>query len=262
MLKYLLILLTSFAGGQIVYGQSHQNERYTVEYLPKKAGLSKATLNKELQSAHDREDVRKVLRKMNLSSFLIIIEVQNNDQTLWWTLHGSDTKTEPAGVVLQSRNITSLRLYKLSDFKNIFRDTLVLLDTLALELYTHDPSYPDDQFCFLYSCGDKPESLAAIPLSKNKLVISNDLFASCPHGPLPVRLISKANPDRIIASSHLLFLDADEKDALRGMADWYRQNFPGSQVKEIAGFVAAYSQTSFGSLYFPQLTAWLEAGHN
>ena len=97
---------------------------------------TKSQLSAELALATTRKQALDIIRAKKKSSGTITIAVSRGNDTYYWypLMDGKMQESEDDHILLQSRNSSSLNFYQLSDFKALFRDTLVLLDTLSIKL--------------------------------------------------------------------------------------------------------------------------------
>lgn len=240
--------------------QQKKGPQFTVVHLPRKTGYSKAKLNEEIATANNKELVRKILKLKNFPPATIIIRIQTDSSHItWWTLNSSSKiDREDDNIILQSRNSTSLKFYRLSDFKNLFKDTLVLLDTLTIELFLHDEDYPEDKFFISYNCKAKKATIEKIPLEEWKLIFTKELFQACPDNFSLTKIYNENNPGRTLGSAYIRFLSEEQKEALLSFASFSKEANPSLKSKDIAFLTATYCSKTIGTPYFPQLTNWLE----
>ena len=252
----LLFTLPDTVSAQQFY---RKTPKFTVVHLPRKLNYDKAKLNEELSTATSKEAVRKILRVKNFRAALIIIQIQQDSLARTWTINtGSKTEADHDNIILQSRGSSTTRFYKISDFKNFFRDTLVLFDTLTIELYIHDEDYPDDQYYLAYTCGTKTLSRQKIPFDNFKLVFSKALLMGCADKPIEAGIYNYKTPDRMLASGKIAFLTEEQKEALLDIAGFYKKQNPSYTTKELANQVTSYCSKNFGTPFFPQLIEWLQ----
>jgi len=257
--RNIFLLLFLFLNIEDLFAQDTTHPVFTVVHLPRKVGYNKKKLNTEIASATNKEAVKKILKLKNFPAATIIIQIQKDeDHSSWWTIN-TTTKydREEDNIILQSRNSTSTKFYKLSGFKSLFKDTLALLDTLSIELFIHDEDYPDDQYLISYTCKTQSPFEEKIPLLGWKLIVAPDILKNCNEKIATVKIINNNNPSRILASCNLTFFSQEQKDAILALAFFYRNSHPESKIKDIANFIASYSSKEFGTPFFPQLIEWL-----
>ena len=233
---------------------------FQVIHLPRKTGYSKDKLNAELAALKDKEAVRKLLRAKNFPAATAIVLYINRpaSQSAYWTINTSlATDKEDSRIILQSRDNTTTRFYKLSEFKNFFKDTLALIDTLAIELFIRDNDYPSDQYTLASACGKKIQK-KKIAFSYGKLIFTKALVSDCKEGLPPVTIYNDTTPHRMLASCKLNFLTADDQELLLAMVAFIKAQEPEKDIKDIALHLYNYSLHHFGRFYFPQLLHWLD----
>ena len=176
----------------------------------------------------------------------------------YWTLNTSaPTDKEEARIILQSRDNTSTRFYKLGEFKTFFKDTVAVLDTLAIELLIHDEAYPDDGYQLAAPCG-KGLSATPVPLQAGKLIFTAVLAQPCAGQWFAATLYNRNNPVRVLASCTMIFLTPDDKERLLSIAEAAKQHDTAMAGKDIAAVVYNYALNHYGRLPFPQLLNWLQ----
>lgn len=253
------LLLFSLSASVVAQQFYKKTQQFTVIHLPRKLNYDKTRLNAELATATNKEAVRKILRLKNFRAALIIIQIKEDSLTRTWTINtGSNTESDHDNIILQSRGSTNTRFYKIGDFKNLFRDTLALFDTLTIELYIHDEDFPSDQYYLAYTCGSKILSRQKIPFDNWKLVFSKALLTGCFDKPIEATIYNYKTPDKLLASGKIAFLTDEQKEALLGIAAFYKQQNPGATNKELANQVNSYCSKHFGTPFFPQLMEWLQ----
>lgn len=233
---------------------------FQVIHLPRKAGYPKQKLAGELAPLKDKEAVKKLLRLKNFppGTTLVLLVNRPGAAASYWTINSSaPSDKEDTRIILQSRDAVSTRFYKLSEFKTFFRDTVALLDTLAVELLIHDAAYPDDGYLLSATCGGQAGQ-KAVPWEGGKLLFTKALLEGCGDGPVAVALTNRQNPGRSLASFRLYFLSADDKERLLDLAAARKTAEPEAATKDIAAVVYGYAARHFGRIPFPQLLHWLE----
>ena len=255
-LMKLLHLLLLISIPVLLHAQSNGKPLFRVLRMFGEFSYSKTQLSAELAAAKNRKEALDIIRSKKKSLGTITIAVSQGANTYYWypLMDGKIQETEDDHIVLQSRNSTSLNFYQLSDFKTLFRDTLVLLDTLSVKLYLHNDNYPDDKFVILSRCNNGPDITTPIPISGERLLIIPGLVRDC----RDISIINLENPDRTLAVCRLRFLTNTEKDDLLGLAKDIQQDQPAMPTKEKAALLENYIQMKYGAVYFPQLVQFLE----
>ncbi|HWR34184.1 MAG TPA: hypothetical protein VN451_11685, partial [Chitinophagaceae bacterium] len=246
----------------------------------RKTEYSKDKLNEEVNKAKDKEAVRRIIRLKNFPSAQLIIQVQHKNKIFsWWTINTTTGyEREDDDIILQSKTSwnekkdqTAVRqpgdslvwkVKSLADFKDVFRDSLVLLDTLYIEPHLQNEEYPNDGYKIAYVCKNGRIVNEKIPSYKGKLVLTSSLFNSCDEAASFVALSNKKNKADVLVSAYLRFLSAEEKEAILAMADLFKKTNPGSDIETVARFVAAYSSLESGKPHYPQLVSWLRKNLN
>ena len=217
-------------------------------------------LNVELAPLKDKEAVKKLFRSKNFPSqtSIVLYISRSNNQSAYWTINtSSPTDKEDNRIILQSRDNTTTKFYKLSEFRIFFKDTLAIIDTLRIELFIGDNDYPDDQYILSSVC-DKKSQKKKITYSNGKLIFTKRLVDDCKEDLSLVTLYNDNNPERILASCKINFLTEYQKEMLLSMAGFIKVEEPGKDLKDVALLLYSYSLNHFGRIHFPQLLNWLE----
>lgn len=234
--------------------------RFIVVKMAAKLKYSKDQLNRELLGLSSKDEVKKLLKARQLDNGRIVFKLSKTEKDyVWWTVNlANNLDIEDDHIVLQTRNVFTSKFYKLDDFKALFRDTLVLLDTLAVSLFIHNSSYPDDAYQAKINCGASTMALKAIPLKSNLLLFTPQLLTHCEQAPSAVAIVNTANPDRTLASCKLLFLQPEDLEELEAMGRELMAMQPDISSKEISANLSSYISKHYGNVYLPQFTAWIK----
>ncbi|HVF96881.1 MAG TPA: hypothetical protein VM871_06160, partial [Flavisolibacter sp.] len=197
---------------------------FQVIHLPRKAGYSKQKLNAELAALTNKEAVKKLLKSKNFppqTSVVIYINRPSNGSTYWTVNTSLPSDREDSQIILQSRNSTSTRFFALSEFKEFFRDTLAIIDTLQIELFVRDKDYPDENYVLSSFCGKEVQK-KKIPFRDGKLIFTKELLSDCKEGVPSITIYNNNNPQRVLTSCKMVFLTTDQQEALLSMADFIK----------------------------------------
>ncbi|MCR6718983.1 MAG: hypothetical protein NVV59_01565 [Chitinophagaceae bacterium] len=213
------------------------NPVFTIIHLPRSAGYTKPDLNAEIKSFTKKEEIRNwIKRKKALQELTLILKVANHSSSpIYWTIRGKEKiEKEQNYIAPMSKFTQSAKAFKLSDLNGFFKDTLVLFDTLAIELYLKEKNYPVDQFIISFSCRKKSQSIAIVN-DDNKLIFSPNIFEPCAISEADIRITNKQNPQRNIANCRLIFLGEEQKRGNHFICAAFtgrksRQNFKRSDI--------------------------------
>lgn len=249
-----LLLLISMP--MLLHVQPAQKPLFRVLRMFGDFSYTKSQLSAELAQVKTRKQALDIIRAKTKSSGTITIAVSQGGNTYYWypLMDGKIRDNEDDHILLQSRNSSSANFYQLSDFKALFRDTLVLLDTLSIKLYLHNERYPDDKFVVLPRCNNTPVTPVPIPLADSRLLIVPGLVSGCNE----ISMINLENPDRTLAACRLRFLDKTQQQDLSGLAQDIREDQPALTTKETAAILENFIRLKYGAVYFPQLIQFLE----
>lgn len=233
--------------------------RFTVVKMADKLKYSKDQLNKELQGISSKDQVKKLLKAKQLTDGRIVFKCNKSESDYtWWTVNlAKNLDIEDDHIVLQTRNVFTSKFYKLDDFKSLFRDSLVLVDTLAISLYIHNTDYPDDAYLAKISCGTAAVLSQRIPLKGNLILFTPQLVAACEQTPVSIAIVNTSNPERTLAACKLVFLQTEDLAELEAMGAELMVMQPGISHKEISANLSSYIHKHYGNVYLPQLNAWI-----
>lgn len=247
---------------------------FQVVHLPRKTEYSKEKLNEEISKAKDKEAVRRILRLKNFPSAQIILQVTNKDNKLsWWTINTTTSyEREDQDVILQSKTahivlaggtvadstVVIPKVQYPGDFNTIFKDTLLLVDTLLINLQLQNDDYPRDGYQFNYACSNGKIGREKIPVNDRKMMIAPGLFESCKENYQAFSLYNKKHPSERLAYCITRFLTSEEKETILSMVACYQKINPAADMKKTAAFASAYMATQSASPFYPQLLQWLK----
>jgi hypothetical protein len=254
----LFLILIPFIINSLFYKSNEQLQvqpKFVVSTLPARTKYNKANLNQEISVLTSKEAIRKFFvhdKKFSITNFVVRIE-EPKGNFRWWYLD-DNPKREREGdktIVSQSKALEKAEVNSVSDFRIFFKDTLVLLDSLALDLYLQDKNYPNNQFAISFSC-DQRNIQQNLIQDKAKLWVTPSLFSTC-SSIGKTRFFNRANPTRELAIVQLSFLTPEQKEMLCDVAYSYREAYPASNLKEITAYTASFCAMVLGRTYYPQL---------
>jgi hypothetical protein len=247
----LLLILPGFLAAQ-----TNQKILFKVVSMLGDFNINKTQLNAALASATSKEVVKKIIREKKLTAGTIVIKVIPPAGDFYYWPLGLGRADEDDHIVLQSRTSTSLNFYQLVDFKTLFKDTLVLLDTLSITMYLHDDDYPDNNFVVIDRCNKVAPRPKAIPLCGDKLLIVSGLIEDCNE----IFIFNTSNNDRELAHCWMRFLNQNDKEQLQKLSRDLQADQPTLKLNEKAMALDGYIRLKYGTVYFPQLVEF--AGTN
>ena len=216
-------------------------------------------MNADISNARTKEKVLSILaaREIPDGGGNIVIKIKRNNRYFWWTISKYNSRETEGNIILQSKSYASETIYNIDDFKILFKDTLVLFDTLTIPLFVQDAGYPDTAYYITYNCTDGRPFSRKIPLDNWKLIFSIDLFSDCPTNSHDIVIRNNSSPQKIISECQLVFLNEEQRDLLLDIGQSYKNAELGIGNKEVAFFIQKYTQGFLGNLFFPQLASWL-----
>ena len=119
-----------------IYGQGGQDDTFQLAHFPRSYGISKQQLNADISNATTKEKVLSILaaREIPDGGGNIVIKIKRNNRYFWWTISKYNSRETEGNIILQSKSYASETIYNIDDFKILFKDTLVLFDTLTIPL--------------------------------------------------------------------------------------------------------------------------------
>lgn len=249
---FLRIKLLSFllAINLICFSQQQIIPVFTIYSVPPNIEPAKLKLNDDIKSATTKDEVKKIL-KAKIANFKTgrILVIYNRNQ--WFTIY-PDMKQEVTKdiIVTQTKGIEKINIDYKSDFRKLFKDTLVILDTLSLKVFLQDEdNYINTNYYFNYICGNsKKEIRSFIPVKDDKkLLICHDIFNSCKTNRISIKLYNKADEYQILGDCLLVFLTKEEKEELKQVAQQFL-NEGNMDVQKAAENVCSFINTYYGTV--------------
>jgi hypothetical protein len=230
---------------------------FIVASLPGKLKYSKKLLNKEIAKATSSNQVRKIiLSKHFTAARIVVIVLRSGKSTALWTLQTQSPKEITVSYMdYISRGNALTKFNNLGDFKRFFTDTLVLLDTLRIDLNIPDPGYTPGQYQLSIHCGGR-EFTRPFPNKENQLYLNEQLIAVCEPRYASLMIFHASNPDHILANCRVRFLNLEAKTELEAVARGIKAAYPAMETKHINLMLESFIFKNYGRPYFPQLADW------
>ena len=225
-----------------------QTQTFTILSIRRKATIDKTALNEKLKGARSRAEVSKILLNHlggTRDAVVRILERKGKDSYLWWTFDNSNSKQSGSQLtVMGTRALNDDEtIYKRYQFREIFRDTLVVIDTLKLKLALRDVTYPADQYYLqLNNTADR----RSIPVLNGRELCFTTLVLDGTIGHYrKVSLHNEADTARTLSSGYLLCVDDSFKEELESLIRALRLDKitdPG----ELADYAQEYLRQHYG----------------
>ena len=243
--------------------QNAPRQKFYIISLPAIIHYDKNRLNLELATLTEPEAVLTLIRSKNFPAAKLLVGIQKDSLTsIPWTIPTTKagTAVNPNRIVLQSKDIPVSRVTDPADFKKLLRDTLVIIDSLALELAIHDDDFPPALYQLQSACvaGAGKSFSTLLPYRDEQLIFLPKSVASCNDGMVNIKLINKESQERVLASCRIIFLNREQKETLLNWAAFIKASYPSKSNKEIAESASEYVSNNFGHLPFDLLVEWLQ----
>ncbi len=75
-----------------------------------------------------------------------------------------------------------------------------------------------------------------------------------------IDIFNNKNPERILSSTRLRFATKNENEMMIDIANYYRKQNNKITEKEITDILSKYAASTFGRVYYPQLTQFTNQG--
>jgi len=248
-----LLILQSPANAQY-----NGTQIYTVSFLPRKAHYDPDTLTKELSRASTREQARKIIiSKQFIACKLILLEHKPGRPLVWWFINtGDNTESFKDFTVLRSKGLSTLMVTRLGDFREIIHDTLLLLDTLRLEVHLQEPGYRDADFILEFACDTQPEASSSSIAGRTTLSLYPGMV-KCSTAYTKFVLRNKYNPGRKLTTAMLTVLDPEKEAVARTLVLDYRKANPTLQNDILEEFAENVMIVLYGTPPRGSVHQWL-----
>jgi hypothetical protein len=242
--------------------QNAPRQKFYVVSLPAIIKYDKKQLNLELSALTAPEAVLALIRSKNFPAAKLLIGIQKDSLiSIPWTIPTTKTAgtVNPNRIVLQSKDIPVSRITDPADFKKLLRDTLVIIDSLVLELAIHDDDFPPTLYQLQSACvtGTRKNFSTVLPYRDGQLIFLPQSVAGC-NGVADIKLLNKESEERTLASCRLIFLNREQKETLLSWAAFVKASYPSKSLKAIAESASDYVSNNLGHLPFDQLVEWLQ----
>jgi hypothetical protein len=249
---FVFLAVTMFIGSAL--GQVNKQPTFKVIELPNKLNYDPAQLDRDIGSFTTKEQVKQFLRLKNFGDAEILFLIhQPPNADIHWRINIGTNLDKEIIIVLQSKNLELEQINTESDFRRFFKDTLILLDPLKMDLYLNDTTFPVNQYFISYSSSQGKKTIKPIPFHNNQLIFTADLLKESNNGNGNVVIFNKKAPEKALSTTYLRFATPKEEETLNKIAQHYRQQNKNITEKEIADILSKYAEAAFGRVYYPQL---------
>lgn len=259
LLVYLLLQIYNTSISQV----KNIGQVFNTVSVPRKTGYTRQSLDQELVNLSNKEEVRALLKankKLRDVSLTFDVRLSNGVKYYWRVNANGGTDLQDDFLITRSKNIASSRIFKLSDFATLLKDTIVLLDTLKIEMFLKDDAYPPDAFILEYKCGKKIKKFQ-IPFTNSYLLLPPAIITDCKNVG-EIKLYNSLNVYRTITRFRIIFLDEFQKEDLLCFAQYQKIADPDLPFKDLLYRVATYSTRLYGAANLLQLNNWLTSELN
>lgn len=261
LINIILAISLLLVSNQAVFCQSQVDPKtvYSLSFLPRKAGGDVVALEKELASAKSRDAVRNIIFKQRLNPCceVVILETTATKRQVWWFINlGKKTESFSDFTVLRSKSITQATVSRVAAFKEIIKDTLLLLDTLSIAIKLRDAGYSDSAFVLEKTCNGKT-STATAPVGDENSLLFYPAMVSCESGYEQITLVNNFNRERKLATAIITSLNPEQEALIKAIAaDCLKRN-PNSNAEDFEDFINEVMCTKVGVPQRKALHTWL-----
>jgi hypothetical protein len=291
-MRILLLYFLIICQYSVAFAQASKNVRYKIVQLPatisnSKPGI-KQTLNSKIANVSDKAKVFQILNdslkgyknlpvkireQLSESSFMYYAYFISSP-TESFSKHNGFTDTKAghyAGYTNQgsnifvdikgSRTVQTEKIYTKIQLKQYFSDTIVIIDTLQVNVIPRDFNYRHDGY-FLLTQEANAKKISLYSKDNYSVMICRNDFANFDSsGYIGCNLFNEADAGKAITGFKLRFLNEDEKVFLRDMALLLKEENaadPEYNDQWIAEHIAAYIKASWGNAKVSNIIAWLK----
>ena len=239
-------------------GSLHAQSSFTVLWLSRKAAVDKATLNEKLKTARSRAEVTRLLTDNLKDSRDVTARIleKNGQGHQWWVFNNGGPAPQGGKLAtLSTRGSSDEAVYRRYQFREVFRDTLAVIDTLKIVVDLRDASYPVGKYhLVLANAAQSPVPVA----NENELYIIPAVSGGAAGSYQKVTLRNAADPTRNLGGGWLLFLDEAAKDELKTLLQTLRRD-QVTDPSDLTDYAQDYlRQTYGGRVLRTNLYRWVE----
>lgn len=248
-----LLLCTLFYQLSSSHTQAQSTDTvFKVLSLPAKLNYSKEALDKEIARATSKAQVRRIIlsKKFAPARIVLLVQPPQGNPPLWTLNIGNGTEIFDDQIDIMSRHPVFTTFYRLDDFQRLFKDTLLLLDTLRITMQIKDPAYPPDQYMLQQQCGIQA-STRAFPYNGTELYLGPQLASLCDTGFTDIHIFHASRPDRYLAGCQLRFLDPEERKELEMVARGIKAAYPRMDIQDLTLVLDSFTYKNYGHLFTP-----------
>ncbi|MCB0810886.1 MAG: hypothetical protein KDB96_16530 [Flavobacteriales bacterium] len=142
----------------------------------------------------------------------------------------------------------------LTGLRALFHDTLVVLDTLQVQLEL-DPPLPVEGFLLYWAASDtEPLRTGRVSGNGEALVLHRGSFPGLAGNEVELYLQHRVRPDETLGFCRLRFLDGDEREALREVWCAEQERVPEADQEQDARFLHDLVEAWYGRCHAPRST--------
>ena len=252
-----LLLCSLLMGGGDRRPYSQDQQQFSIIHLPAKYGIDKSLLNASLAKMKTQKDVLTLLRSNpKLSNAQLVIRITKNNQNSWWKINFEKAQQKNGEwVVMQSKNVSTGRITKLRDIKLIFTDTLVVIDSLQIDLLIQDANHQLNGYYFTYNSGTDTVTYKSPFVSdrNGRILLKKALFESCSDLLIPNTQLRNNVGNQRLSNGVIRFLSNDEKEELVALFQELRSMISGISETEAVNYLMGYIKENYGTADYRNL---------
>lgn len=232
--------------------------KISIAYLAPFSDFSKEALNTELLRVDNIREALKVISKhKELNGVPVTLKVRyaNGDRT-WVPLNANGAVgKESKWIVELSKAVSSATFKNLTDIRNYFRDTIVVIDSLRVFFQLSDNRFAPKGFTAQTGC-DVATAVSASPPS-DKFFMQKPTTNSCNNGAYFVIVKNEKTGERALAKSVVYFLDGGDHQELAQLLAAARADEPEASAAALTGYLSAYIESKYGHIMYSTLLGWV-----
>jgi hypothetical protein len=240
------------------YAQQNKNQLYTLVSISENAADKFDELYTALAAAKTMNEARNIVRDRNLKNAILKLYISEpGTPKRYWKI---DTKTDVQSLdkfrVLRSKGTERINIARLSDFRDMFPDTLLLLNDIVFNISLSEPGYKDAWYTIHRYCNEK-ESIVAAPKSKmGYFVLSPSVIDCNPY--TTIAICNDYNPKRQLRNFVVTQLNSHDNKILEKIAQDFIQDNPGANAETFQDFMGSAMAAYYGHPLTNDLSEWIK----
>ncbi|RYE22063.1 MAG: hypothetical protein EOP45_08780 [Sphingobacteriaceae bacterium] len=162
-------------------------------------------------------------------------------------------------LVTESKGGSSTKIDNIADFKTFLRDTVAVLDTLALIINYNNTYFPRSGYFFqlLNSSGNIIKEINLVGGPGRSILIYPLIFDQVNTNVLNLELHNHGTPLQVLSSFHLRFVGND-KTELESLTNTLLQDNPSINLNNLSNLLRIYLRPIYGTINQNEISSWLK----